>query len=100
MTYELSNVEFTNDFFSLSLPDGSTLVMNRVSEALLNEEEETEIKGVNIVVVTEDVNVRCSSVVGTGNSYFTLSSDYSTCLGKALTSDIMPYCYLEIPEDE
>lgn len=100
MTYNLSEISFDYDFFSISLPDGNTLILNKVDEDFIQNEEETVIDGVNIVVATESENIKCSSVIGVGNDYFTLTSDYEEYLGTTLTSENMKYCYLEIPENE
>lgn len=102
MTIDLSEVEFTYDFFSLPLPDGNTLVMNKIDEDILIDEEEAVINEINIVVALEDdsENVLCSSVIGIANDYFTINSDYPEYVGKTLTADNMKYCTMEIPEDE
>lgn len=102
MTIDLSEIEFEYDFFSLPLPSGNTLILNQIDESILSNGKETEIKGINIVVAIEDEseNVMCSSVIGTTNDYFTLTTGYSEYLGKTLTSDNMQYCTMEIAEDE
>lgn len=101
MTIDLSEVEFTYDFFSLPLPDGNTLVMNKIDEDILIDEEAV-INEINIVVALEDGsgNVLCSSVIGMPNDYFTINSGYLEYVGKTLTSDNMKYCTMEIPENE
>lgn len=102
MTVDLSEVEFDYDFFSLSLPDGNTLIMNQVDEDFLTNGDEVVVKGINIVVALEDGsgNVLCSSVIGMPNDYFTINSGYPEYVGKTLTSDNMKYCTMEIPENE
>ena len=102
MTINLSEVEFVYDFFSLPLPGGNTLIMNKVDEDFLSGDDESVVKGINIVVVPEDGsdNVYCSSVIGMSNDYFTLESGYSEYEGKVLTTDNMKYCTMEISDDE
>lgn len=100
MLIDLSKVEFTYDFFSASMPDGNLLVLNKVSEDFLVEGEEITIKRINIVVqpVNGENNLLCSSVIGIGNDYLMLKSDYTEQLGKVLTEDNMKYCMLELYE--
>lgn len=104
MTLDLSEVEFTYDFFTTTMPDGSTLILNKISEDFLtsDEKEDTVIKRINIIVSPVDGsdNIICSSVIGIGNDYLMLSSDYTSYLGKVLTEDNMKYCTLELYEDE
>lgn len=102
MIIDLSEIEFVYDFFSLPLPNGNTLIMNKVDEDFLINGDETIIKGINIVVALEDgsENVLCSSVIGMSNDYFTINSGYPEYVGKILTSDNMKYCTMEILENE
>lgn len=102
MIVDLSEIEFVYDFFSLPLPNGNTLIMNKVDEDFLINGDETIIKGINIVVALEDgsENVLCSSVIGMSNDYFTINSGYPEYVGKILTSDNMKYCTMEILENE
>lgn len=102
MIIDLSEIEFVYDFFSLPLPNGNTLIMNKVDEDFLINGDETIIKGINIVVALEDGsgNVLCSSVIGMSNDYFTINSGYPEYVGKTLTSDNMKYCTMEILENE
>lgn len=101
MTIDLSEVEFSYDFFTLPLPNGNTLLMNKVSEDFVTEEGEAKIEGINIIVALEDSseNIPCSSVIGISNEYFTINSGYSEYLGKALTADNMKYCTMEIADN-
>lgn len=102
MTLDLSQVKFEYDFFTLSLPDGSTLIMNSVDEDFISAGGiETVVKAVNLVVVPVDGsdNIPCSSVIGMGNDYFDLSTGYIEYLGKILNTDNMQYCILEIKDN-
>ena len=77
MTIDLSKVNFAYDFFSSTMPDGSTLILNNVSENFTSSKgEETIVKQVTIVIapVGEDNNILCSSVIGTGNSKILLDT--------------------------
>lgn len=101
MTLVLSNVEFISDFFSCSMPDGSVLVLNKISEDFLFEGKETVIKHINILIqpVDNDENILCSSVIGMGNSYLMLKTAYEEHLGETLNEDNMKYCTIEIYEE-
>lgn len=99
MTLDLSQIEFSYDFFSIPLPDGSTLIMNSVDEDFISAGGiETKVKAINLVVVPEDgsENILCSSVIGMENDYFKLTSGYPEYLSKILNTDNMQYCTLEI----
>lgn len=103
MILDLANVRFTTDFFSASMPDGSLLVLNNVNENFIGDDgNETEVKRINILVEPVDgsENIACSSVIGMGNDYLMLKSDYAEYLGKVLTEDNMKYCTMELYEDE
>ena len=102
MTLNLSEVTFEYDFFTCDMPSGNLLILNKVDESLLVDNESVEIKGINIVVYLYDTeeNVLCSSVIGAENEYFSLNSDYAEYLGKTLTEDNMQYCTIELPEDD
>lgn len=94
MIIDLSKIEFTYDFFSSTMPDGSTLILNNISEDI--------IKQINILIQPIDgsANILCSSVIGCGNDRIRIKSDYSEYLGKVLTEDNMKYCTIEMYEDK
>lgn len=102
MTLYLSEIDFSYDFFSTPLPNGNTLIINKIDEDFLAENKETVINALNLIVALEDgsANVLCSSVIGTENDYFTVASSYTEYLGKVLTTENMKYCTLEINENE
>ena len=103
MTLNLSEVEFDYDFFSLPLPSGNTLIMNKVDEDFVSEGgKKTVVKRVNIVVALEDGSgaFQCTSVIGMPCEYFTIDSGYPEWRGKVLTADNMQYCTMEIPDNE
>lgn len=103
MTIDLSKVEFTYDFFSSTMPDGSTLILNNVSEDFFTQNnEEVIVKQINILIELVDGsgNILCSSVIGCGNDKMCIKSDYSECLGKVLNEDNMKYCMIEMYEVE
>ena len=101
MTIDLSKVEFIADFFSCAMPDGSVLVLNKISEDFFAGGKETVIKQINILIqpVDSDTNLLCSSVIGMGNKYLMLSTKYEEYLGKVLDEDTMRYCTLELYEE-
>ena len=94
MIIDLSKVEFTYDFFSSTMPDGSTLILNNISEDI--------VKQINILIQPIDsrANILCSSVIGCGNAKIRIKTDYSEYLGKVLTEDNMKYCTIEMYEDK
>lgn len=97
MTIELDKVVFTNDFFSTPLPDGSIMVLNKVDESLLSDEEFAEIKAINIEIWTYDEEViKCPCVIGLGNDLMEIKTNYTEYEGKVLTPDNMGYCTIEI----
>lgn len=101
MTLDLSQIQFDYDFFTAPMPDGSTLVLNNVSDSLLTEGgDSAEIKRVNVLVIdafTGD-NLLCSSVIGMGNDRLIVGSADASLLGKVLTEDNMRECYIEMYE--
>lgn len=103
MTLNLAEIDFDYDFFSTTMPDGSLLILNKVSESLSSSgEEATEIKCINIIVqpVNTDGNLICSPVIGMGNDYLKLNSAYDYLQGQVLTEDNLEYCTMELFEDE
>lgn len=99
----LSEIQFDYDFFSTVMPNGYTLIINKIDEELTTSDGNVtaNIKRLNIVITdTEDGNdILCSSVIGIGNEYLMIKSGYTEFLGKVLTEDNMKYCTLEIVED-
>lgn len=103
MTIDLANIKFTYDFFSSTMPDGSTLILNNVFEDFFTQSnEEVIVKQINILIQPVDgsSNILCSSVIGCGNSKMCIKSNYSEYLGKVLTEDNMKYCSIEMYEVE
>lgn len=101
MMLKLSEVIFDYDFFSSPMPDGSTLVLNKVSELLASDDGDVGIKGINIVIIDGSTgeNILCSSVIGMGNGRINLVSAHEEQLGKVLTEDNMQYCEIEMLEE-
>lgn len=102
MILDLSNVTFSYDFFTSTMPDGNQLVLNKIDEDFIYEGKETKVNGINIVVELLETgeSVLCSSVIGTSNEYIALKSDYEEWNGKTLTKDNMKYCTIEMFEEE
>ena len=100
MTIDLSKTEFTNDFFSTMLPDGSTIILNTVDERLaVDGLSEQNIKCVNIAIEDTDGNyISCPCVIGLGNDILIITTEYKEYEGKVLTPDNMVYCTIEIYE--
>ena len=102
MTLDLSKIEFVSDFFSVSMPDGSTLILNKISEDFIAGDKNMVVKQINIIVspFNSEESIICSSVIGTENDYFKLVSGYAEYLGQILDEDTMKYCTIEIKEEE
>ena len=100
MTYNLVDIEFTNDFYSISLDNGNFIVFNLVDEQPKVEEEEVSINNINIAVVDSEGNqVTVSNVIGMDTPYFKLTSAYSEVLGQTLTKDNIALCTLEVKDE-
>lgn len=102
MTIVLSEVTFENDFFSSTMPDGSTLVLNRIDESMKHDDGSIALNSITILVIDAETgdNILCSPVIGLGNDRLVLSTEYEEYLGKVLNEDNMQYCTIEIPEEE
>lgn len=99
MVVELAKAEFVNDFFSVMLPDGGLLVLNKVDEDFLSDGAECIIKTVNIEVQDVDGNVTsCPCVIGLGNDLMQINTAYKEYEGEVLTPDNMVYCTIEVYE--
>lgn len=101
MTVELSKVTFSNDFFSIMLPDGKYLVLNKVDESLKLDNEQTEypIKAVNIELQDLEGNtVPCPCVIGMSNEIMQINTAHKEYQGKVLTPDNMVFCTIEVYE--
>lgn len=99
MIIDLSNAEFTNDFFSTMLPDGSVLVLNKVDEDFIAGDNECIIKAISIEIQdVEDNIISCPCVIGMGNELMQITTKYTEYEGEVLTPDNMGYCTIEIYE--
>ena len=100
MIINLSKITFTNDFFSTMLPDGKYLVLNKIDESIKVEGlEECGIKSINIELQdTEGNATRCPCVIGIGNDFMKIDTDYTEYEGEVLTPDNMGFCTIEVYE--
>lgn len=100
MTIDLSDITFTNDLFQTSLPDGSTMYINRLDEDFITESgDECKVKALTIVVYDEDDNaIDCPCVIGMSNDIMEIATDYTEYEGVVLTEDNMQYCTIEVYE--
>ena len=101
MTIDLVNVEFVNDIFSTMLPDGSSIILNKVDENFMveGEKEGCIVKAVNIEIIDIDgIAINCPCIIGLGNDYMKINTDYSEYEGAVLTPDNMMYCTIEVYE--
>ena len=98
MTLFLENVTFDNDFFSIDLPDGGTLVLNKINEGFAYEGTDVLIDRINIEIDYEDSFVPCSSIIGLGDEKIKINTEYIQFEGSVLTSKNMKYCTIEVYE--
>ena len=100
MTLDLSEVGFSYDFFTSTMPGGNQLVLNKIDEDFISSGMETKVNGINIVVELLDTeeSILCSSVIGTSNAYIAVESSYKELQGKALDTDNMKFCTIEMFE--
>lgn len=98
MIIDLSKVNFTNDYFSTILPDGSFLVLNKVDEDFLSDNVECVVKSINIEIQTDEEIISCPCVIGIGNELMQISTEHKDYEGKVLTPDNMVYCTIEVYE--
>lgn len=100
MKYNLSELQFTNDFAFIELEDGSFVAFNLLDEELLSGELEADINTVNIALVTnEDIQIPCANVIGLTNTKFIITTAYTEYLGKVLNKDNIQYCTMEVSDD-
>lgn len=100
MTLDLSEVDFSYDFFTSIMPGGNQLVLNKIDEDFISSDMETKVNGINIVVELLDTeeSMLCSSVIGTSNDYIAVKSSYKELQGKTLDTDNMKFCTIEMFE--
>lgn len=100
MKYNLSEATFENDFYSLDIADGSTIVFNIVDEEIAHNNEELIINAVNIAVIDSDGNyIDGVNVIGESNDFYALTTEYKEYLGLPLNKDNIKYCVLEVSDD-
>lgn len=100
MTLDLSEVDFSYDFFTSTMPSGNQLVLNKIDEDFISSDMEIKVNGINIVVELLDTeeSILCSSVIGTSNDYIAVKSSYKELQGKTLDTDNMKFCTIEMFE--
>lgn len=100
MIIDLSKTDFTNDFFSTILPDGSTLALNIVDEKFaVNGQPECKIQCINIAVEdTEGNYISCPCIIGLGNDILQVNTEHKEYEGKVLTPENKDFCTIEIYE--
>lgn len=100
MLIDLSQIEFSYDFYSLPLPSGDTLILNSVNENFSVDKVAVEIKCINLVVALGDgpTSYSVPTIIGTKNQFFTLDTDYIEYKGKRLNIDNIKYCKLEVED--
>lgn len=101
MIIDLSLVTFDNNLFSTDLPDGSTLSLYALEEAIGFDGADVPIDDILLQVTdVEDNPTIVSSVIGVTTKNITITSDYEELAGASLTKDNMSKCRIEVAEDE
>lgn len=104
MILNLNEIDFVNDFFSISTPDGNQLILNKIDESLTISSRASnavlEINNINIELRKRDDSfVKCPCVIGMGNEYIHIDTEYKEDFeGAVLTSDNMKYCTINVYE--
>lgn len=101
MTIELSKITFDNDFFSVVLPDGNELVLNKVDEDFVDSTtgEHCVVRNINVAIVDEDGNfVDCPCTIGLSDDIMEIQTNHKQYEGEVLTPDNMEYCTIEVYE--
>lgn len=102
MTLILKDITFINDFFYIDTPDGDILVLNKVQEELTIANravnQSLHIDNINIGIQTDDKFIKCPCVIGMGNQFIKIETDYKTLEGAVLTSENMEYCTITVYE--
>lgn len=99
MIINLAEVTFINDFFTIGIPDGGLLILNKLNESLLTDDMSVlEVNRINIEVSYSDRVRKCSSVIGMGNDLLQIKSAYSDLIGSVLTEETMDKCEIEVYE--
>lgn len=101
MTVDLSSITFENDFATISLADGSYIVLNSLNESFNSTDGSVEIKRINIEKVTYDdddneIRTPCTSVIGLSDDNVNIKTDFTQLEGNTLNEDNMIYCTLEV----
>ena len=103
MIINLSEIIFENDFFSVSLPDGSSLVFNEINEELVTLDNKViDIHNINIQKVitgsTGEEYIDCSVAIGSRNTILGIYTTYTEYESALLNSNNMKYCTMEVFE--
>jgi hypothetical protein len=100
MIINLAETEFENDIFTAMLPDGSTMTLNKLDEKLDDGAEGCIIQGINIEIEDTEGNlITCPCVIGMGNEFMQITTDYTQYEGEELTPSNMAFCQIEVYED-
>ena len=100
MKYNLSEATFDNDFYAVDIANGNTIIFNKVDEQIVYNSEELDVNAVNVAVIDSDGNyIDGVNVIGEGNDFYTITTDYKEYLGQPLDKDNIKYCTLEVSDD-
>lgn len=103
MIIKLSEVVFENDFFSVDLPNGSVLTLNKIDEDIATTGDNVKLDRINLQITSFDESgneeyTSCPCSIGLGNDILIIETDYPEYEGKVLTSENMRFCTIEVYE--
>lgn len=101
MTIYLDSVTFVNDFYTIGLSDGSSLVLNKLDEVFDTTDGSVTVNRISIERVDYDedgneLKTLCSSVIGLGDDNIKIETDFTEYEGAILTEENMALCRIEV----
>lgn len=100
MTIDLSKISFEKDFFAVSLPDNSILILNCIDESIGMVKGDVDIKRINVQLSfpQEKRYKKLSGIIGINEGSYSIRTLYKEYEGKVLDEDNLKYCTIEISE--
>ena len=103
MTLNLTESDFTNDFFSVDTDGGCNLRFCSVREHVVYGTYDCEVDAIIIEISQnlEDgttVKKQCVNVIGLSDDFISISSGYTDVAGVPLTMDNLSKCTIEVTD--
>ena len=97
MIIDLDGVTFNNDIAYISCENGSTLILNKLEEAIEFEGVTSNVRNINVAVLDiNDVYHSCDLAIGLSNDLIRIFSEHSELEGDVLTVDNLSLCKIEV----